>query len=153
VGYTQKLVTSVWMGYADSQRPLVGIKGVGRVFGGTLPAETWKAYMERALEGVPDTPFPPPGPLPRAKDAPIEPPPPQRVPDTIYAGPTDTAPPLPPEDSSQFTVPPVTFDPNRNRPPITIPRTGPTRTIPTVRPPATVPRTTRPPSTSFQFDQ
>ncbi|HWC10371.1 MAG TPA: transglycosylase domain-containing protein, partial [Acidimicrobiales bacterium] len=51
VGYTQKLVTSVWMGYGNSQRPLVNIKGVGRVFGGTLPAETWKAYMTRALEG------------------------------------------------------------------------------------------------------
>ena len=151
VGYTQKLVASVWMGYADSQKPLVNIKGVDKVFGGTFPAETWKAYMERALEGVPDTPFPPPGPLPRAKDAP----PPASVPipvvpDTIYAGPTDTAP-VPPDDPSQFTIPPITFDPNRNRPPITIPP-RPARTLPTVRTPTTVspPTTSR---SSFDFDR
>ncbi len=148
VGYTQKLVAAVWMGYADSQKPLVNIKGVGRVFGGTFPAETWKAYMQRALEGVPDTPFPPPGPLPRAKAAPVpESPPPQQVPDTIYAGPTDTAVPGPPDDPSQFTIPPITFDPDRKRPPITspprarpvpsnpvVPRTPTTRSTPTTSP-------------------
>jgi membrane peptidoglycan carboxypeptidase len=152
VGYTQKLVASVWMGYADSQKPLVNIKGVDKVFGGTFPAETWKAYMERALEGVPDTPFPPPGPLPRPKDAPPESVPTPQVPDTIYAGPTDTAPPGAPEDPSQFTIPPITFDPNRNRTPITTPR--PPRTGSTVRPPSTtlVPRS--PPTTSpFAFDR
>jgi penicillin-binding protein 1A len=155
VGYTQKLVTSVWMGHADSQRPLVNIKGAGRVYGGTFPAETWKAYMERALEGVPDTPFPPPGPLPRPKDAPApEPPTPQPVPDTIYAGPLDTLPPLPPDDSSLYTIPPVTFDPNRTRPPLTSPP-PPARPI---RPNPVVPRTpTTPPTTrtspSSGFDQ
>ncbi len=66
VGYTQKLATSVWMGHSDSQEPLRDIKGVGEVFGGTFPAMTWKDYMGRALEGQPDTPFPPPGELPRA---------------------------------------------------------------------------------------
>jgi penicillin-binding protein 1A len=151
VGYTQKLVAAVWMGYADSQKPLVNIKGVGRVFGGTFPAETWKAYMQRALEGVPDTPFPPPGPLPRAKAAPApESPPPQQVPDTIYAGP-DTVPPFPPDDSSQFTIPPITFDPNRTPPPNTAPRTIPRRPpMPTI---PSVPRTMVTPTTSpsFQF--
>jgi penicillin-binding protein 1A len=151
VGYTQKLVASVWMGYADSQKPLVNIKGAGRVFGGTFPAETWKAFMQRALEGVPDTPFPPPGPLPRAKNAPPpESPPAQQVPETIYAGPTDTVP-ASPDDPSQFTIPPITFDPNRNRPPITSPRPRPARTVPTGRPPVTV----RPPPTTsaFGFDR
>ncbi|HEX2192388.1 MAG TPA: transglycosylase domain-containing protein [Acidimicrobiales bacterium] len=144
VGYTQKLVTSVWMGYANSQRPLLNVKGVAKVFGGTLPAETWKTYMTRALEGVPDLPFPPPGPLPRSKDAPREVAP-EVVPDTIYAGPFDTsveAP--PPDDFTQFTVPPITFDPERNRPPVTAPRIRPT--VPTTlqqrRPPITSPPTT-----------
>ena len=150
VGYTQKLATSVWMGYADSQKPLVNVKGVGRVFGGTLPAETWKAYMERALEGVPDTPFPPPGSLPRPKDAPpeFEPGP---VPETIYAGPTGTAIDGPPQDPTQPTIPPITFDPNRVRPPVTAPRT--TRTVATIRPPTTVARPSPPTTASFPFDQ
>jgi penicillin-binding protein 1A len=153
VGYTQELVTSVWMGYANSQRPLLNIKGVGKVFGGTLPAETWKAYMSRALEGVPDTPFPPPGPLPRPKDAPAPQPPPPRVPDPIYPGPSDTTyQPSPPDDSSQYTIPPITFDPNRTRPPITTPRmVRPVVPTTTPRPRFTTP-TTRSFSPSFPFD-
>jgi len=64
VGYTRVLTTSVWMGYADGVRPLQGINGVARVYGGTIPAQTWHNYMIKALDGV-DTPdFPPPGPLP-----------------------------------------------------------------------------------------
>jgi penicillin-binding protein 1A len=66
VGYTQTLATSVWMGYADSQKPLTDIKGVAEVFGGTFPAMTWKDYMSQALGNQPDIPFPPPGPLPSA---------------------------------------------------------------------------------------
>ncbi|MDQ4133626.1 MAG: penicillin-binding transpeptidase domain-containing protein, partial [Actinomycetota bacterium] len=138
VGYTQKLVASVWMGYADSQKPLVNVKGVDKVFGGTFPAETWKAFMSRALEGVPDLPFPPPGPLPRPKDAePEDLPPPAPVPqapDTIYTGPIGPEPTVPLDDSSLYTIPPITFDPNRNRPPVTAPLPGGGRTVtPTTR--------------------
>ena len=64
VGYTPQLATSVWMGYSDSPRPLLGIKGVGSVSGGTLPAGTWADYMSVALEGQPAVPFPAPGPMP-----------------------------------------------------------------------------------------
>jgi penicillin-binding protein 1A len=64
VGYTPQLATSVWMGYSDSPRPLLGIKGVGSVSGGTLPAATWADYMRAALEGQPPLPFPEPGPMP-----------------------------------------------------------------------------------------
>jgi membrane peptidoglycan carboxypeptidase len=64
VGYTPQLSTSVWMGYSDSPRPLLGIKGVGSVSGGTLPAATWAGFMRTALEGQTAMPFPPPGPLP-----------------------------------------------------------------------------------------
>ncbi len=40
-----------------------GIKGVSKVYGGTFPAQTWKAFMAEAMKGV-DTPdFPPPAPL------------------------------------------------------------------------------------------
>jgi penicillin-binding protein 1A len=70
VGYTPTLSTAVWMGYADSQsKPLTGIKGVGRVFGGTWPARTWKAFMSKALEDVPVTEFTDPAPIKSVADA------------------------------------------------------------------------------------
>ena len=58
VGYTPTLSTSVWMGYSNDQKtPLRGIKGVDRVFGGTIPARTWQRFMRHALADVPVTAF------------------------------------------------------------------------------------------------
>jgi penicillin-binding protein 1A len=71
VGYTPQLSTAVWMGYSDVPRPLVGIKGVGSVFGGTFPAQTWARFMRSALDGVPALPFAEPGPLPPPTLAPV----------------------------------------------------------------------------------
>jgi len=63
-GYTPTLATAVWMGYSDSQsRPLTNIKGVGRVFGGTIPARSWHDFMAAALEDVPVTDFSDPPPI------------------------------------------------------------------------------------------
>jgi penicillin-binding protein 1A len=60
VGYTPALSTAVWLGYADAPRPLERIKGVSRVYGGTIPAQTWKDFMGEAMKGVqaPDFPVP-----------------------------------------------------------------------------------------------
>ena len=63
VGYTPALSTAVWLGYADAPRPMQGIKGVSRVYGGTIPAQTWHDFMAAALEGVPTPDFPEPAPL------------------------------------------------------------------------------------------
>jgi penicillin-binding protein 1A len=67
VGFTPTLSTSVWMGYANSQDPkrasLRGIKGVSRVFGGTIPAGTWHDFMSQALKNVPVTDFSQPAPI------------------------------------------------------------------------------------------
>ena len=68
-GYTPTLSTSVWMGYADSLHPLLGIKGVARVFGGTIPARTWHDFMSQALKDVPVTDFNQPAPLKAIADA------------------------------------------------------------------------------------
>ena len=58
VGYTPTLSTSVWMGYSNNQKtPLRGIKGVDRVFGGTIPARTWQRFMKKAVADVPPTKF------------------------------------------------------------------------------------------------
>jgi penicillin-binding protein 1A len=58
VGYTPTLSTAVWMGHAADQRtPLLGVRGVPRVFGGTIPADTWRTFMSAALRDVPVTQF------------------------------------------------------------------------------------------------
>ncbi len=58
VGYTPTLSTAVWMGDADNEStPLRNIKGVPEVFGGTIPAQTWRDFMLQALSNVPPTDF------------------------------------------------------------------------------------------------
>jgi penicillin-binding protein 1A len=64
VGYTPALSTSVWMGYSDTNtRSLHNIKGVSKVYGGTIPASTWADFMGAALEDAPAADFPKPAPL------------------------------------------------------------------------------------------
>jgi penicillin-binding protein 1A len=63
VGFTPALSAAVWMGYADTPRPLQGIKGVSRVYGGTIPAQTWHDFMAEAMKGVATPDFPVPAPL------------------------------------------------------------------------------------------
>lgn len=61
VGFTPALSTAIWMGYSDSNtRSLKNIKGVATVFGGTIPASTWKDYMGQALKNAPPADFPKP---------------------------------------------------------------------------------------------
>jgi penicillin-binding protein 1A len=58
VGYTPALSTAIWMGYSDSNtKSLKNIKGVSTVYGGTIPASTWKDYMGQALKGAPEANF------------------------------------------------------------------------------------------------
>jgi membrane peptidoglycan carboxypeptidase len=64
VGYTPQLSTAVWLGYSDSPRPLYNINGVGRVTGGSIPAQAWARFMGAAHAGLPVLDFPLPGPLP-----------------------------------------------------------------------------------------
>lgn len=70
VGYTPTLSTAVWMGYSDSQsKPLRNIKGHDRVYGGTIPAQAWKEFMQDALKDVPVTDFNEPAPIKPLADA------------------------------------------------------------------------------------
>jgi penicillin-binding protein 1A len=70
VGYTPTLSTAVWMGYSNNQTtPLRGIRGVSRVFGGTIPASTWHNFMAQALKDVPVTDFDQPAPIKPLADA------------------------------------------------------------------------------------
>ena len=52
VGFTPDLVTAVWVGYPKGRIPMTNVHG-GRVYGGTLPAQIWRAFMLEAHEGVP----------------------------------------------------------------------------------------------------
>ncbi len=56
VGFTADLVAGVWLGN-DDNTPM------NKVTGGTLPAQTWKAFMVAASQGLPVRPLasPPPG--------------------------------------------------------------------------------------------
>ena len=55
-GYTPDLVTVVWMGYTDSNKPMEPING-RVVVGGTYPADIWREFMISALEDVPVSDF------------------------------------------------------------------------------------------------
>jgi penicillin-binding protein 1A len=137
VGYTPELSTSVWMGFSDGQRPLVNIKGLPRVFGGTIPAKTWHDYMAAALAGVPATDFAVPAkPLPPAAPPPQMISPPVAPPATEPAG--TFAPPVPP-----YPVPPTdgvpAGSPLGTDPPPGTPFYPVSPTVPPVAPPVPVP--------------
>ena len=129
VGYTPALSTAIWMGYSDSNtKSLKNIKGVATVYGGTIPASTWKAYMGEALKNAPPADFPKPAAL--AGD--------------ITAGARRQ-----PEDLRPQVVEPIYIDP-----PVTL-FTPPTTTF--IAPPTTFPlfgfltTTTRPRTTTTLF--
>ena len=113
VGYTTELSTAVWLGHSDSRRPLRDINGTKVVYGGTIPAETWKAFMTGALAGSTPEPFTKPlrfvpAPVPATPPPSIAPPPEAPVPeDPVSEDPVSEAP-VPEEsfDQSPAAVPP-----------------------------------------------
>lgn len=62
VGYTPQLAAAVWMGHSEGNISMeyARINGVryGQVYGGLLPAPTWRKYMEVAMAGLPVENFP-----------------------------------------------------------------------------------------------
>ena len=61
VGYTTDLVTSVWLGFES--KPLINVRGLAGVSGGSLPAQIWHDYMDLATRDRPNAPFVPPADL------------------------------------------------------------------------------------------
>jgi membrane peptidoglycan carboxypeptidase len=61
-GYTVQLATCVWVGYPKGQIPLEDVEGVPLVYGGTIPAEIWHAFMTVALDTLDAEPIPFPTP-------------------------------------------------------------------------------------------
>ncbi len=63
VGYTPELSTAVWLGFKDANRPLLNVRGLNRITGGTIPAQIWAAYMKPVFGNAPATDFADPEPL------------------------------------------------------------------------------------------
>jgi membrane peptidoglycan carboxypeptidase len=57
VGYTPKLTAAVWMGYADSLKPMDDVHGL-KVQGGNFPAEIWRKFMQAATADFDTGDFP-----------------------------------------------------------------------------------------------
>lgn len=55
-GYTPELVTVVWMGYPESNKPMEPING-RPIVGGAYTADIWREFMSSALEDLPVSDF------------------------------------------------------------------------------------------------
>ena len=55
-GYTPDLSCAVWVGYPEGLISMHSVHGT-TVYGGTFPAQIWKAFMTPVLAEVPKTPF------------------------------------------------------------------------------------------------
>jgi penicillin-binding protein 1A len=58
-GFTPSLAATVWIGYPRGEIPMLDVHGAA-VSGPTLPATTWRLFMQRALAGSPNAAFPAP---------------------------------------------------------------------------------------------
>jgi membrane peptidoglycan carboxypeptidase len=56
-GYVPQLSTAVAM-FRDNNAPLQGIAGYSQIYGGTVPARIWSAFMKGALVNTKPVPFP-----------------------------------------------------------------------------------------------
>lgn len=136
IGYTPNLTTAVWMGYANTFKPMVDFRGLTSVQGGTIPAELWHNFMAAAIASEPQW---------AGQFQPV-----------YYLGGTVLTPPaagsvLYPEGmgTTTTTSPPTTVPATTTTRPTattTVPGTTPTtsRTPPVTTPPTTSPPTTRP---------
>jgi membrane peptidoglycan carboxypeptidase len=58
VGYTPQLATAVWVGYPNKLKPMLTEYHGDAVAGGTFPAEIWRVFTQRALDGTTPESFP-----------------------------------------------------------------------------------------------
>jgi len=155
IGYTPKLTTALWMGYADRALSMDGFRGLAGVVGGGIPAELWHQYMRAALAAEPDEAglFPPADPTAglilgpsrpanRPPTSPAPPPPSGTVPSTTTASSSTAPPPTRPTKAVRPSPTPRTTTPFSTSPPPT--RPPPRKSPPTTPPPTTIPPTSLP---------
>ncbi len=139
-GFTPQLSAAVWFGYGDVSRSVAGTGGKEST-GGQFSAPVWKAFMDAALAGQPQRPFPPRadvGRVGRGSGGTVAPPVQPRPSTTSPAAPPTTTPPPsqptpPPPTTTVPPPPPPTARPTTSRPPKpTVPApTGPPAVTPT----------------------
>ena len=56
IGYTPDLVTAIWVGYRKAQISMRNVRGI-TVVGGSFPSQIFRAFMNKALDGVPEHEF------------------------------------------------------------------------------------------------
>ena len=87
VGFTPQLSAAVWIGN-ENNAPLTNVPGFrGGIYGGTLPAEIWKSFMDAALAGVQPVDFPPPTFVGSTRSG-LRSPPPSRAPSPTPSAPS-----------------------------------------------------------------
>ena len=52
MGFTRQISTALWMGYPEGGRTMERVRGIA-VTGSSFPAQIWRAFMEKAVEGMP----------------------------------------------------------------------------------------------------
>ncbi|HEV2894110.1 MAG TPA: penicillin-binding transpeptidase domain-containing protein, partial [Actinomycetota bacterium] len=109
VGYTTDLVTSVWLGFDNQRKKLVGIRGLAGVSGGSLPAQIWHDYMDLATRDRDNEPFVPPAELGGVVLNSTTTLPPTTVPPTTQPGPQNPPPTQPAPTQPGPSVPPPTL--------------------------------------------
>jgi penicillin-binding protein 1A len=139
IGYTPKLTTAVWMGFASGSRPMLDFRGFSSVQGGTVPAELWHNYMQAVLSSFPAYQ----GPFPEVysfNGTTLTPPSPSTLEFPEGMGTTTTT--APSTTTTTTTVPRSTTTTSVPSSTTSVPRTTPT-TTPT---PTSTPATTKPTS-------
>ena len=126
VGFTPQLSTAVWLG-RPSGAPLKGVLGVsGGIYGGKIPAEVFKRYMDAALQGAKVLPFPPRAGVGKVASTPT----PATATATATASATASPTPSPTASPTPSATPPPVVP--TSAPPVVTP---PPATIPPVVPP------------------
>jgi membrane peptidoglycan carboxypeptidase len=143
VGFTPQLSAAVWIGNANNA-PLTNVPGFrGGIYGGTLPAEIWKRFMDGALAGERAMELPAPTYLGSTSGGLPPPPPPSLAP---TAAPS-SAPPSP-TPSAPSPTPPASPSPRPSPTPVPsspVPSSSPPPTSPPPPPPTSPPPTSAPP--------
>ncbi len=57
LGAVPQLSAAVWVGHPEGQKPMSSER-IGTVYGGTWPAQIWRAFMSKAVRGLPRENFP-----------------------------------------------------------------------------------------------
>jgi membrane peptidoglycan carboxypeptidase len=132
VGYTPQLATAVAM-FRDNNAPLQNIAGYSQIYGGTLPAKMWAAFMKAALLNTPVAPFP------VVQLHPVAPSPTPSSPSATPSAPPSSSAPATSAPASSVTSPPVssaaaTPTPTRSASPTAPSPTGPSPTAPGASP-------------------